>query len=140
MRISSLQNNTSFKALELHYQGYLYHKASELSRCKEKLAKTKFIDVIIDSNGLALKDKKTDILQRIQSFSLLPLEQAVSINMIGEKEPKYKFYYPTLETARSEWDKIRESTRKCSSLEYYTKTALWIDNLLQKNTDQKNKI
>ena len=93
MRIFSVQNNTDFKALQVRNKGCFYYKASELTLCKEKLAKTKFIDLIIDSHGLAIKEKKTDVLQRIQSFSLFPQENCVSVNMFGEKNPKYKFSY-----------------------------------------------
>ena len=132
MRVSNVQNNTGFKALQVRNQGCFYYKASELSICKEKLAKTKFIDVIIDSHGMAIKDKKTDVLQRIQSFSLFPQEKCVSVNMIGEETPKYKFNYPTLSVAKDEWDNLRKNTRTCSSLNCYTKVALWLDEALSK--------
>ena len=132
MRVSSVQDNTGFKALQVRNQGYFYYKASELNICKEKLAKTKFIDVIIDSHGMALKDKKTDILQRIQSFSLFPQENCVSVNMIGEEIPKYKFSYSTLSEAKDEWNKLREGTKKGSSLSCYAKVALWLENALSK--------
>lgn len=132
MRVSGVQNNTGFKALQIRNQGCFYYKASELNICKEKLAKTKFIDVIIDSHGMAIKDKKTDVLHRIQSFSLFPQEKCVSVNMIGENIPKYKFSYPTLSIAKDEWDNLREDTRTCSSLNYYTKVALWLEDTLSK--------
>ena len=132
MRVTSVQNNTSFKALQIRNQGCFYYKASELSRCKEKLANTKFVDVIIDSHGMAIKDKKTDVLQRIQSFSLFPQENSVSVNMIGEKNPKYKFFYLSLAKAKEEWNNLRLGTRQDSSLVCYTKVALWLEELLAK--------
>ena len=130
MRVSSVQNNSGFKALQVRNHGDFYYKASEVTKCKEKLAKTKFIDVIIDSHGLAIRDKKTDIIQKFQSFSLFPKENSVSVNMVGEENPKYKFSYPNLSTAKEEWNKLREVAKNYTHLDLYTMIALWLEDKL----------
>ena len=132
MRVNSVQNNIHFGTLQIRHHGYLNYNACDISRCKEKLANTRLVDVIIDSQGLAIKEKKTDILQRIQSFSLFPLEKRVAINMIGENVPKYKFDYNSLEEARAEWDNLRNSTNNCNFLDLYSKVALWLEETLSK--------
>ena len=134
MRINCVQNNTSFKALQIRNQGYFHYNTNDLNHCREKLKDTKFIDVIIDSHGLAIKEKKTELLQRIQSFSLFPQENSISINMIGEKTPKYKFKFPTLDNAKSEWNTLRESSLKDNYIIWYTKIALWLENCFTKNS------
>ena len=89
--------------------------------------------MIIDSHGLAIKEKKTDILNRIQSFSLFPQENSVSVNMIGEETPKYKFNYPTLPIAKNVWNDLREKASEGTFLEFYTNIALWLEEKLSGN-------
>ncbi|MBQ7764166.1 hypothetical protein IJ384_02220 [bacterium] len=129
MRVNNVQKNTNFKALQVRSQGYMHYNASEISRCKEKLANTKFIDVIIDSQGLAIKEKMTEVLQRIQSFSLLPQENSVVVNIKEEKEPMYKFSFKDLKEAKTIWRDLCEKTR-CDELNYYTNIALWLEEQL----------
>ena len=74
MRVNNVQKNMNFSALQIRNKVDFYCKAYDINRCKERLADTKFVDVIIDSHWLAIKEKMTEVLQRIQSFSLLPQE------------------------------------------------------------------
>ena len=82
MRINKTQNCSVF--------GKLYVKTDELygiskfslKHCEELLSKTKHVDVYIDSKGVSIKKKMTEILQEIQSFSLFPQEKAVGITLI----------------------------------------------------------
>lgn len=129
MRIFSVQNNNAnFKQLQVHSPQYFYYKPSDINRCRQKLAKTEFIDVIIDSKGLSIKEKMTGILQKIQSFSLFPKENAVSVNMLGEKEPAYKFSYDTLDEAKENWKYLSDAAKKQNVINEYMQIALWIDN------------
>ena len=128
MRINAVQNSCNFKMLQVRSNGYLLNDR-KLMACEKQLAKTKFIDVVLDSHGIALKDKMTDILYRIQSFSLFPQEKAVGIRMHGEAEPVFKFDYGTISEAKNAWEELKN----CSSLtfiEEYTKVALWLEKKL----------
>ena len=133
MRVSAVQNNPNFQKLEIRNKGYYHYKDASISKFKEKLADTEFVDVIIDSHGLAIKEKMAEVLKRIQSFSLFPLENAVSVNFIGEKEPLYKFSYNSLEEARKVWRMLADSDKgKDSSIDMYATATLWIDQNLKK--------
>ena len=130
MRVNNTQSSLSFRQLHIDkLQLYRFSDAS-IKNSRKRLANTRFIDVIFDSNGFAIKDKKTDIHQRIQSFSLFPLENSVSVNMIGEKDPKYKFNFPTLAEAKKVWKDLSEKTRNVSFLEEYTTVALWLEKFI----------
>lgn len=133
MRINSVQKNTvAFNSLQVYSANIWQLRPSEIKRCGQKLANTKVFDVIIDSHGFAIKEKKTDVLKRIQSFSLFPKENAVSINMVGEKEPLYKFSYKNLNEAKDTWESFNEIYKKESPLGEYTKVALWLEKNFQK--------
>lgn len=132
MRINVVQNNMDFKALHIRNSGNFYYRACDISRCKEQLADTKFLDLIIDSHGLAIKEKKTDILNRIQSFSLYPKENSVSVNMIGEKKHSYKFIFKTLQEAKANW-KLLASFSKGFIIDEYTEIILWLEKQFIKN-------
>ena len=132
MRIMSVQNSVAHKSLDVRYPQHWYRSA-DIKVFEKKLENTKFVDVVIDSHGLAIKEKMTDILHRIQSFSLLLLENAVGINVVGQEEPAYKFVYNDLDEAKSAWRNL--SGKSCSNgLEEYTNLAL----LLDKNFSSKN--
>ena len=130
MRIDRVQNCAAFGQLQIrtHNSSYLWNK-STLGSCEKQLANTSFVDVVIDSYGLAIKKKMTDVLYRIQSFSLFPEEQAVGIRMIDEKNPLFKFFYATKAEARSEWDDLCKVKNE-KNLELYTKVALWVEERL----------
>lgn len=129
MRVNKVQKNIKFNALQIRNNGTTYYRACDISSCKDKLADTKFVDVVIDYYGLAIKDKKTDVLQRIQSFSLFPKENSVSVNMFNEKEAKYKFFFKNLDEAKRNWEDLCDKTNY-NGLNYYTIIALWIDKHL----------
>ncbi len=131
MRINGMQkNNTNFKSLYVANNPYWNYNSHQIESYGRKLAGTKFVDLIIDSHGLAIKKKMTDILQRIQSFSLFPKENSVAINMIGEKNPIYKFTFKTLQEAKANWDYLT-SLSKNSSLNEYTEVTLWLEKQLE---------
>ena len=134
MRISCVQNNNNlnFNALQIRDVEPFYFRDLDISYCKNKLANTQVLDVVIDSHGLALKEKMTDVLHRIQSFSLFPLEKAVAVNMIGEKEPFYKWSYDTIEKAKNVWKKLSKIGKTNSRLNEYTIVTLWLDKNLRK--------
>ena len=129
MRINRVQNCAAFGQLQPRVRYPYYINESRIKICEKKLADTKFVDVILDSHGFAIKEKMTDILHRIQSFSLFPQENAVGIRMTGEKEPIYKFQYKTTEEARSEWESLI-AQNSLNGLEAYTNVALWLDSRL----------
>ena len=107
MRINSVQNNdTNFTSLQVRNVGSFYYKDFDIKRCQNRLANTKILDVVIDSHGLSIKEKMTEALHQIQSFSLFPKENSVAINMIGEKEPFIKFKYDSVEKAKAVWEKL----------------------------------
>ena len=129
MRIERVQNCAAFGQLQSRVKYPYYINEAKIKACEKKLADTRFVDIILDSHGFAIKDKMTDILHRIQSFSLFPQENAVGIRMVGKKEPIYKFQYDTKEKARSEWDKLCFENTK-NSLDAYTNIALWLEEHL----------
>lgn len=129
MRINSVQNSAAFGQLQVRSRDIYYLNESKLKSCEKQLANTKFVDVILDSQGFAIKDKMTDILHRIQSFSLFPQDKAVGIRMIDEEAPAYLLNYSTKEQAKNEWQSLCELTSKIS-LDLYTKVALWLDEKL----------
>lgn len=126
MRINSVNNYVAFNALQQKCMAPMHITEEKLEICRKKVANTKFIDIILDSHGFAIKEKMTEFIQRIQSFSLFPKDNVVSINMIGDIENCYKFKYDTLEIAKKEWEKISD-LRKKNNPEYYTEFALWLD-------------
>ena len=129
MRISGV-NNTNFG--KLYIKSNQFHDLPEdiIRQCEQKLSKTKHVDVIIDSHGFAIKDKMTDFLQRIQSFSLFTQENAVGINTNGVTKNVYKFTYKTLEEAKKAWRELC-TTAQHDNLEGYSNVAIWLDNKLE---------
>ena len=105
MRINKVQNNPVFGKLLVHENKMQEFSSSVLKRYERRLSDTKHVDLIIDSHGFAIKEKMTDILQRIQSFSLFPQENAVGINVNDGNGCKktYKAFYETLDKARKAW-------------------------------------
>ena len=79
MRINKVQNNLAFGKLLVYENKMHEFSSSILKRYERRLSDTKHVDLIIDSHGFAIKQKITDILQRIQSFSLFPQENAVGV-------------------------------------------------------------
>ena len=133
MRINSVQNcSVTFNALQVQSANYCHFRNCDISHYESKLANTQMFDVVIDSKGLALKDKMTDVLHKIQSFSLYPKENAVAINMIGEGEPAYKLTYATIEKAKTIWGKLSKIAKTKSCLDEYTIITLWLDKCLRK--------
>ncbi len=130
MRISRVENSAAFGQLQIRSKGPYFLSESKIKTCEKKLSKTKFIDVILDSHGVAIKEKMTEILHRIQSFSLFPLENSVGIKMIGEKEPLFKFRYSTNEEAENVWETLSSYSRK-NSLDEYTEVALWLEKQME---------
>ena len=130
MRINRIQSdNVNFRALQVRYADSFCFQEKDIMHYKDKLANTKVFDVVIDSHGLALKEKMTDVLHRIQSFSLFPQDNAVGIRMIGEEVPAYLLNYSTKDEAKSEWQSLCGLTSK-TSLDVYTKVALWLEERL----------
>ena len=131
MRVNMVQNQVTFKKLELRSDVVFDIGESTIKNCQKKLSKTKHVDVIIDSHGLAIKNKMTDILQRIQSFSLFKEEQAIGINVDNGNEKTYKIKYDSYEEAKNSWKDLYE-TYYTKALEGYTKAALLLENFLDK--------
>ena len=131
MRISRINNCAAFKQLQVRTKNPFYINESRIKACEKKLMDTKFVDVVLDSQDVAIKDKMTDFLYRIQSFSLFPLEKAVGIRMIGEKEPPFKFFYKSDEEAKSAWKELCKASN-IPSLEKYTQVALWLEKHFNK--------
>ena len=131
MRINRVQNNVvSFKQLEVRSTKFLDIKDFAINECRKRLEKTKNVDVVIDSHGIAIKKKMTEVLQRIQSFSLFTQENAVGINFDKGEDRVYKFKYDSFELAKQAWKDLYEKSNE-NSLETYTKVALLIENLLK---------
>lgn len=133
MRINNVQNNNvRFNALQVHYVDSFRFRELDINRCKNQLANTQVLDVVIDNHGLAIKEKMTDVLHRIQSFSLFPNENTVAINMIGEKEPLCKLKYASKEKAEAIWQKLSKIGKTKTVLDEYTILTLWLDKCLRK--------
>ena len=79
MRINNTDSFATFKSLNVANYKHLHLTSSNLKNCEKQLAKTKRFDVIIDANGFSIKDRKTDLLNWIQSFSLFMKEKAIGI-------------------------------------------------------------
>ena len=125
-------NAIPHKALHVRCENLYQYNKQDVSLCQRKLADTKFVDVIIDSQGLlAIKEKMTDVLQRIQSFSLFKEEQAIGINVDNGNEKTYKIKYDSYEEAKNSWKDLYE-TYYTKALEGYTKAALLLENFLDK--------
>ena len=136
MRINSVQNNgVKFKSLHINNVETFFYKDVDIKRCANRLANTKIMDVVIDKHGLSIKEKKADILHRIQSFSLFPKENSVGINMVGEKEAIYKIKYNSLEKAKNVWEKLVKISRTHNALDEYTIIALWLEKYFAKNNN-----
>ena len=126
MRINNMENSAAFKSLKINESIYYHLSNKNIKSFEKKLANTKHIDVIIDSHGFSLKDKKTELLNWIQSFSLFTQENAVGINLLGDSKKTFKIYFKNIDEAKKLWDELRISARN-DSLETYTKTALILD-------------
>ena len=68
MRINKVQNNLAFGKLLVYENKMHEFSSSVLKRYERRLSGTKHVDLIIDSHGFAIKEKMTDILQRILFF------------------------------------------------------------------------
>ena len=134
MRISNVQMNT-FNGLKIYNREIYEMGELAVNKCRERLASTKHVDLIYDSHGFAIKKKMTEVLQRIQSFSLFPYENAVGINVNGNANKIYKFKLKTLDEAKQLWNDLVETCRK-NRLEGYTKIILMIENQIA-NTKPK---
>lgn len=133
MRISRVDNCAAFGQLQTRVKCPYFINQSKLRACEKQLVDTKFVDVIYDSQGFAIKEKMADILYRIQSFSLFPIDKAVGIRMIGVKEPVFKFFHQSKEEAKSDWKDLCSAHSK-SNVEEYTQVALWLeDHFLKKS-------
>jgi len=133
MRINSVQNNgINFKSLQIRNVGQFYYKDFDLKRSQNRLANTKILDVVIDSHGLSIKEKMTEALHQIQSFSLFPQENSIAINMINEKEPFIKFKYDSIKKAKAVWEKLLKIDNTQSNLEKYTLLTLWLEKCFTK--------
>lgn len=132
MRIYSMQNKTNFGQLHIDNKNLYRFKDSEIKYFKEKLADTKYLDLIFDSKGSAIKEKMTGALKKIQSFSFFPIENAASVNFIGEAEPIYKFTFDSFESAKKEWRVLCEEGKDAeTSLPMYANAILWIEKYLE---------
>ena len=131
MRVSSVQNCSAFGKLYINTNELIGITKSSLKSCEGKLSKTKHIDVVIDSKGIAIKKKMTDILQRVQSFSLYPQENAVGITVLEDSVKKtYKMYYETVDEAKKNWENLFDKTN-LNKLEALTKIALWLEKYFE---------
>ena len=130
MRIESVQsNNVNFNSLQIRNIGHFYYKDFDIKRCQNQLANTKFLDVVIDSHGLSIKEKMTEILHKIRSFSFFPQEKSVAINMEGEKDPFIKLQYDSANKAKAVWEKLAKIGRTNNNLEEYTILTLWLEKI-----------
>ena len=131
MRINKVQNNLAFGKLLVYENKMHEFSSSVLKRYERRLSDTKHVDLIIDSHGFAIKEKMTDILQRIQSFSLFPQENAVGVNVNDGRGNKktYKTVYSSLEKAKEAWTSLYRTGQQCN-LEAYSQLVLWIEKML----------
>ena len=133
MRINNTQFCNAFGKLYIKTDEIYGISKSSLKRCEGLLSKTKHVDIFIDSKGISIKKKMTEILQKIQSFSLYPQENAVGISVIENLEKKvYKMTYKTEDEAKSTWKNLYDTTN-LNKLEATTKIALWLENYFESN-------
>lgn len=134
MRSNKVQNFVVFKQLQVKPNSFRDFNPSVIKKSQDRLSETKFFDLIIDSQGIAIKKKKTDVLQRIQSFSLYPQENSVGVKMLSKLgDSIYKFKYESYEKAHMIWREFCESCQK-NNLEGYTNFVLWLEeNIINKN-------
>lgn len=133
MQINSCSStNTNFGKLYIRSNKFYDISEKSINQYQDKLSKTKYLDVIIDSHGIAIKEKMTENLSRIQSFSLFTLENAVGINFNGDKKNTFKFSYPSFEEAKKAWLEFSEITKN-DFFEGYCKIALWMDKHFKNN-------
>lgn len=131
MRINATQCSCTFGKLHIKTDELYDIKKSSLSKCMGLLSKTKHVDVIVDSKGIFIKKKMTETLQKIQSFSLFPLENSVGITIEEQgKKSIYKDIYKTLEEAKCAWKNLYDHTG-LDNLESCTKIALWLDRCIE---------
>ena len=114
MRIERIQSPATFKQLHVRTNDFWNLKDLTIKQCEQKLKNTKFIDIVIDEHGIAIKKKMTETFERIQSFSLFTQENAVGINVRDKKSSTYKFKFPTLESAKTIWKDFYETSRNIS--------------------------
>lgn len=127
MRVNSMENSVGFKSLKIKENPYRYLAGTSTKIFEKKLANTKRYDVIVDSHGFSIKDKKTELINKIQSFSLFIKEKAVGINLLGNSKQTFKVYFDELEEAENLWNELRVSDRS-NRLESYAKATLILDN------------
>ena len=136
MRVERIQSPATFKQLHVRTNDLWNLKDLTIKQCEQKLKNTKFIDIVIDEHGIAIKKKMTETFERIQSFSLFTQENAVGINVRDKKSSTYKFKFPTLESAKTIWKDFYETSRN-NSLEGYTKVALFLDEQFKRQAEQE---
>lgn len=129
MHINSVQNCVATKGLIVHKNNFWDIKESTIKHCEKLLTDTKRFDIVIDSSGIAIKEKMTEILQRIQSFSLFTQENCIGINTNGIESKTYKLNFANLEEAKQAWKDLYQTAHK-DKLEGYTKVALLLDKLV----------
>lgn len=129
MRICRVENCVAFNQLQPRVRYPYYLSEAKIKSCEKQLENTRFLDVIFDSQGFAIKDKMTEVLHRFQSFSLFPQENAIGVVMKGVKEPVYKFHYQTKDDAKQEWEDFVNINPK-DGLENYTSLVLWLEKKL----------
>ena len=127
MQINKTQNCATFRALQVKTSNVSQYKASDIAYFKDKLANTKLLDAVIDTKGWAINKKGTDILQRIQSLSLLPLEKAVSINLLSKNSDAYKIKFNSVEEAEKEWEYLSSKKLRPG---FYADVVLWLEQHL----------
>lgn len=131
MRINGTQSCNAFGKLYIKTNEIYGISQSSLKQSEELLSKTKHVDVFIDSQGITIKKKMTEILQKIQSFSLFPQENSVGISVMENSEKNiYKLFYETLEEAKDNWKNLC-NMKNLNKLESTTKVALWLDNYFE---------
>ena len=131
MRINNAHYCSAFGKLYVNTDDLYGISKSSLKQCEKLLSKTKHVDVFIDSQGITIKKKMTEILQKIQSFSLFPQENSVGICVMENTERNvYKLFYGTLEEAKENWKNLCKITN-LNKLESTTKIALWLERYFE---------
>ena len=123
MRINSTQSCNAFGKLYIKTNEIYGISQSSLKQCEERLSKTKHVDIFINSQGITIKKKMTEILQKIQSFSLYPQDNAVGITVLGKDTKNiYIKTYETLEEAKNIWYSFSKNNFS-EQLEHLTEIA-----------------
>ena len=128
MRINNTQNCNVFGKLYVKPNEFTGFDKRLLQQCEGLLSKTQHVDVfIVSPYCVAIKNKKTDILQRIRSFYLYPQENTVGVEVDSvEGFYNYKVKYDSQVEAKNIWRDLCESS-KTNNLLCYTNFALWLE-------------